>query len=322
MKIGIIAPSSVVPEIELNLGIRKLHEIGFEVEVHPSVLSESWFYSSHDDIRAKAFFEFACRPDIDALWCARGGYGATHLLPYLAKASQKKRPPKKILLGYSDATALLEFARTHWGWRSIHAPMPALKTFSILPHEEWKSILNLLTPKPKGTEFKLEWVHKPQGIKEITAPVVGGNFAVWNSLIGTPYAGITRGKILMLEDISENIARLNRMIHHLEQSGGMKGLKAIVLGDFTDCKDTVPLVLSKETNRLVNPDPSLLKPLRKNYKACDALDYIFSSAGARWKIPVLKGLPIGHGEHYFAIELGKKYSIHSNGASAVRMTPV
>lgn len=309
LRIGILAPSSVVPAEELQLGVDYLKNQGFEVVVHPTVLGQDYFYPANDEARAAAFLEYAMSKEIDALWFARGGYGATHLLPLLKKATAKKKPKKKILLGYSDATALLEFTRIHWGWNTIHAPMPSSKTFTLLKDSEWKSLVEQIEfargKKPKkmeGSNFsdlKPIYLPKNSAKKKISAPIVGGNFSVWNSMIGTPYAGNTKGKILFLEDVQENIARLNRMIHHLEQSGGFKGVKAIVLGDFLDCNDTVMKINHQ--------------PIRKLYPSDEALDYIFRLLGDRLQIPIWKNVPAGHGPNYHSITLGKKYTLSPNG---------
>jgi len=310
MKIGIIAPSSVVPADEFKKGVAHLEAAGFEVEVHPTVLGQNYFYPADDETRAKAFLEFAFRDDLDIIWCARGGYGATHILPDLKKATAKKKPKKKTLLGYSDATALLEFTRVNWGWKTIHSPMPSNTVFTTLKDSEWKSILEQMkislagkkTSTVSSSNFSsLKPVHLPKGSmkKPIVAPVVGGNLAVWNSLIGTPYAGNARGKILFLEEIQENIPRINRMLNHLEQSGGLKGVKAIVLGDFLDCHDSVMKVNGE--------------PIRKVYPSEEALDFVFRLISEKTGIPVWKNAPVGHGPNYHALGLGLKYSFDSKG---------
>lgn len=306
LRIGIVAPSSVVPPAEFQQGVDHLRNQGFTVDVHPTVLEQDYFYPAPDETRANAILEYAFRGDLDVLWCARGGYGATHLLPLLKKATTgknpRKKPKKKTLVGFSDATALLEFVRVNWGWKTIHAPMPSLLTFSSLKPGEWNSLLEQLglAPLSSASSFLgLKPVFVPKKAKTITAPLVGGNLSVWNSMIGTPFTGNAKGKILFLEDIQENIARINRMLHHLDQSGGLKGVKAIVLGDFLDCNDTV-----------MNIDG---KPIRKTYPSDEALDFVFRLLGERLKIPVWKNLPVGHGPNYHALSLGKRYQLSPNG---------
>lgn len=326
IRIGIVAPSSVIPKIEFEIGVGFLERHGYGVEIHPSVYGEHFFYPAPDELRAKALIEFAARDDLDALWCARGGYGATHLLPYLdrAKANLKKKK-KKTLLGYSDATALLEWFRVNLGWQTIHAPMPSLRTFSLLKKEEWSSLTSQLaqatgSKKKAVAKHSLTPLYLPKGFKEVAAPLVGGNLFVWNSLLGTKNAGSAKGKILFLEEIQENLGRMNRMLHHLEQAGGLKQIRAIVLGDFLDCPDSVPVCLSQGPEASVdieaflrNPPKEKMVHLRKVYSSDEGLEYIFKNLGERLKIPVFKGVPAGHGPNFHSLYLGKKHRLKRNG---------
>jgi muramoyltetrapeptide carboxypeptidase LdcA involved in peptidoglycan recycling len=116
------------------------------------------------------------------------------------------------------------------------------------------------------------------------------------------------------------MARINRMVHHLEQSGGLKGVKAIVLGDFLDCNDTVPQCLQHQppndlhfTEYLRHPPKEFMGPLRTAISSSEALDFVFSSLGERNQIAVYKGLPIGHGPNFHSISLGKKASLKKDG---------
>ncbi len=320
--VGIIAPSSVIPKVELALGIQALRDEGLEIKVHPSVYGQHTFYSATDEARAQAFIEYAQDATLDVIWCARGGYGATHLLPLLKKKLNPKKIKRKLLIGFSDATALLEFARTQLRWKTIHGPMPALKTFSALAPGEWASLLSLIRQfsghnkkgqNGKNELFPLEWIYRPPPFRPVVGPVVGGNLAVWNSLIGTPFAGSSRGKILFFEEIQENVARINRMIHHLEQAGGFKGAKGIVLGDFTECRDTAPLVFKSVPKDLFHPTPEELMPLRETLDSKQALAMVFKDLGQRLSLPVLAGLPLGHGGRNYSLALGEPYRISLKG---------
>ena len=326
IKIGIVAPSSVIPSVEFELGAQFLMEKGYEIEVHPSVFGEYYFYPAPDEIRAQALIEFACRDDLDAIWAARGGYGATHLLPYLDRAKKKLlTKKKKVLLGYSDSTALHEWFRVNLGWKTIHAPMPSLRTFSLLKPTEWNTLQNLLghtcsKEKVIPYEHGLTPVNLPKGFKGTEAPLVGGNLFVWNSLLGTPSQGNAKGKILFLEEIQENLGRINRMVHHLEQANGFKGTKAIVLGDFLDCYDSVPNCLKEAPGPntpyqdfLRDPPASSMRPLRTVHHAGEGLDFVFRSLGERLNVAIFKGLPVGHGPNFHSLFLGKKHRLQKNG---------
>ncbi|MBC7398050.1 MAG: hypothetical protein H7333_11455, partial [Bdellovibrionales bacterium] len=232
---------------------------------------------------------------------------------------------KKTLLGYSDTTALLEWFRVNLGWETLHSPMPSLRTFGMLRPEEWQSVSSLLNGSRnrkllKKYTHRLTPLHLPKNHKDITAPLVGGNLFVWNSLLGTPYAGNAKGKILFLEEIQENLGRMNRMMHHLEQAGGLKGTRAIVLGDFLDCPDSVPLCLTKGPeagmdieNYLSHPPKEAMGPLRKIYSTQDGLNYIFKTLGERLGIAVFKGVPAGHGPNFQSLYLGKKHVLQKSG---------
>ena len=201
--------------------------------------------------------------------------------------------------------------------------MPSLRTFSLLKPEEMGALLNLTAftckkEKLKPYSFKLDFVHRPKGFTTIDSPLVGGNLFVWKTLLGTPFVGNARGKILFLEEIQENAPRMNRMLHHLEQAGGLKGVKAIVLGDFLDCPDTVAKSLPSipenvSAEYLRHPPQELLKPIRALYPPHEALDYIFRSLGERTQIAVLKGVPAGHGPNYHPLFLGKKHQLKTTG---------
>jgi muramoyltetrapeptide carboxypeptidase len=327
IQVGVVASSSVIPQVEFEIGRKFLESEGFQVECHPSIFSEYFFYPAPDDERAAALIEFSKRDDLDVIWCARGGYGATHLLPYLDRAKKSlQSKKKKVVVGYSDATALMEWFRVNLGWKTIHAPMPSLRTFSILEASEWSLIKSLIARSTKASKAKVEYTHAltpiflPKRFNKVEAPLVGGNFFVWNSMLGTKNAGNARGKILFLEEIQENAGRLNRFVHHLEQTGGFKGTRAVVLGDFLDCPDSVPTCLIDSPpagidlgEYLKNPPKEALGYLRKIYTSDAALDFVFRGLGERNQIPVFKGVPAGHGPHFSPLYLGQKHSLTKAG---------
>jgi muramoyltetrapeptide carboxypeptidase len=328
IRIGIVATSSVIPKVEFEIGVQHLKKAGFQVEVHPSALNEYYLYPANDAERARALIEFSERPDLDVIWCGRGGYGATHLLPYLnhwKRSLKGRRLVKKTIIGFSDITALLEWYRTHFKWETLHAPMPSLRTFSVLKPAEWEGLLNFIRASLKKEKlrpgsFELDPIYVPEGFKTVTAPLVGGNLAVWNALLGTPDQGSTRGKLLFLEEIQENLGRINRMVHHLEQAGGLKGCKGIVLGDFTECNDSVPTGLKMAPPEsparaayLEFPPKEALGFLRSSYSTPEGLDFIFRALGERLRIPVFSGVPAGHGSSHHSLYLGKKHTLDRKG---------
>src|SRR5205814_655063 len=148
--------------------------------------------------------EMAADPKLDVLWIARGGYGATRLLPALEEwTAEHGAPPYKLLVGYSDATALHAFVQRRWGWSTLHGPMPGLRSFCKLSEDElsdvrgWMEGAGWVAPWSKR---KLRfWTEAPAA--PIEAELVGGNLTVLSALVGTPFMPALAGKFLFLEDV-------------------------------------------------------------------------------------------------------------------------
>jgi muramoyltetrapeptide carboxypeptidase len=309
MRVGIVALSSVVPPVEFNAGVAHLRAAGgLDVVVHPQVLGQHWMHAGTDEVRAGALFEMATDPVIQAVWCARGGYGAAKLLPILDRLTAERGTPtpKKLLIGYSDVTVMHEYVRSRWGWSTLHAAMPAASNFASLPAGDWTSTLDAVRGAA-AIDFPwsgspLRWLTAPPP-RAIEAPLIGGNLSLWQTLAGTPYAPARRAHILFLEDLSERFYRIDRMMTHIEQAGLLDTCVAIVLGDFTDCAD--------EVQTCAAPDPSAPRqPLRPVYQFDDLLREVLLAIGQRRGIPVAVGLPVGHGPNFAPLPLGARYRLH------------
>ena len=129
IRIAVVAASSAVPQVELAMGVAHLRAAGMIVDVQSNCASQSFVFAGNDHERAESFFAAAMSADNEVLWCACGGYGAARILPLLDRlTSEHGRPPLKLLVGFSDATALMSFVRQRWGWKTTHAPMVISKT--------------------------------------------------------------------------------------------------------------------------------------------------------------------------------------------------
>ncbi len=327
-KIGIIAPSSIVPKIELTLGVKKIIQEGFQVDIHPQCWKKYLFFAGTDSERAGAFFEYASNPDYFALWCARGGYGSMRLLPLLEKMTQiQGKPQKKLLIGHSDATALMEYVRQNWGWAILHAPMPSFRPFSILPNSDWKKMTYWVRGWMHGQEYiwTTQMIQKklifwtPPPSKPIQARLLGGNLTVWTHLLATRFQPNIKNCFLFFEDVGENPYRIDRMIQQLLISGSLNQIKGIVLGNFLNCHEIIPVVLKKipqiknQKRILKNPKTNELKPLRNTINTMNILREIFSSIGEELKIPVAFGLPVGHGPRVSPLPLDCLYQLSPQG---------
>ncbi len=321
-RVGIIAPSSKVPQIELKLGAEKIRESGFQVSVHPQCKKGDLFFAGTDEERASAFLEYAENPQYSVLWCARGGSGAIRVLPWLDRWTARGRiPAHKLLIGYSDSTVLMEYVRKNWGWSILHAPMPSMRKFSLLDSKDWLATENWMrkqnAPAP-WAQHQLEfWSSPPR--KAISGMLLGGNLTVWCGLSGTPYQPCPGRSLLFFEDIDEGLYRIDRMVQQQILSGAWDQIQGIVLGNFLNCRDHAPLVLKNHPdseNRvriLTTPVPEELKPLRKTFTQEQGLRKIWSDVGQRLGIPVAYGLPVGHGPGVSPLPLGARYRLHTAG---------
>lgn len=327
LNIGVVAPSSSVPQVELGLAAEALRREGFSVRIHPQCKRRFRFFAGRDEERAQAFFDSGMDASLEVLWCARGGSGALRILPLLEKMTAERGvPPKKLLIGYSDATALMEFVRQRWGWSTMHGPMMSQRQFSMLPRAEWRALVQILggqkLPFPHGKK-KLRFLGARPS-QEIQGELVGGNLSIWASLLGTPFVGQGRNRILFFEDVGEPLYRLDRQVKQLELSGAFQGARAIVLGTFQNCSDAAPSVLKslpapgKLKSALSSPKPAQLKPLRPLMSQQKVLAETFGEVGERSGIPVALGLPVGHGPAYPPLPLGAQYVLRPSGELELR----
>lgn len=318
ISVGIVAASSTVPKVEFDIGVEHLRAAGFKVTTHPQVLEHHFTFAGTDDRRADAIYEYANDPNIDVVWMARGGYGAGRLLPMLEEMTRKRGKPKqrKLLIGYSDVTVLHEFVRSRWGWCTLHAPMPSASNFSLLKESEWKATLDLIhgrKPANVWNDQPLRFLNRAPD-KAIESELVGGNLSLWASVMGTPFAPATNGRMVFLEDIGEPFYRIDRMMTQLVQADSFKGVRALILGDFTNCNDEdnqclAPPDASIDPRTLLNNPAAKKQSLRKVYQQPEAFQEIF----AHLPIPVAIGLPVGHGPNFAPLPLGAKYRLTPDG---------
>jgi muramoyltetrapeptide carboxypeptidase len=305
-RVAVVAASSVVPRFDLEAGVERLRAEGLEVRVDPRCFASHFTYAGADADRAASFWEAATDPAVDVVWMARGGYGAGRILPLLEElASKHGTPRRKLLVGYSDVTVLHEFVRTRWGWATLHAPMPAASDFGQYDKAHWRALVDLAHgrhPHRAWGERPLTWISPPAGTS-VEGEVVGGNLALWASIVGTPYAPSRgEGRIVFFEDIGERFYRLDRMVTQIRQGGLLDGVAAVLLGDFTDCDD--------DPVKSVRTAGGTEIPLRAKIGWDAAVREIFGGLG----VPVAMGLPVGHGPYFAPLPLGARFRAWGDGA--------
>lgn len=302
IRVGVCAPSSYVSQTDLKKGVDYLG-LSFDVTVHPQCKARDLYLAGDDEARARALWEMACDPGVDVLWAARGGYGAARLLPLLdayweagARSGAPRPLPGKLFVGYSDSTALLEYVRVKWGWSGLHAEMPGLSKFFAQTPADMRALVDWVS----GEQTAAPWERKALSVWRpgagVEAEITGGNLSVFASLIGTPHALKVADKILFIEEVDEALYRVDRLVQQCLASGAWKGARALVLGGMDGCVDRVPMV----------GQGAKKKPLRPLVPAEKGLRAIFERAGEQLGIPVVAGLPIGHGPGHSPLPIGAR----------------
>ncbi len=232
--IAIISPATTVKEEYITGAADMLRREGFRVEVMPSANGPAdGSYASCFESRLADLRNALLDPDVKCILCARGGYGCNHLLPYISPKEIRENP--KWLIGFSDISALHALWLTS-GVASLHAPMA--KHLTLLPSDDpaTSAMLAIL----RG-EQDVDYIVKPSPynrLGEATGRLQGGNLAVLNGLAATPYdiLWVQPGEdvILFIEDISEGIYAVERMLIRLDLAGVLSRIKGLIVGQFTE----------------------------------------------------------------------------------------
>jgi muramoyltetrapeptide carboxypeptidase len=292
MTVDVVACSSVVPKVELQRGLNKLKELGFEYQLASNVFNKCFAYAGSVEERALAFYQ-AAKTDSQVVWAVRGGYGAAQLLNQLQQLTIKfGKPEKKMLIGYSDVTALYQFVQEQWGWEILHASMVSSNDFHNMNDSDQTSLLDFINKRDTRARWHAQALTCISNLSDdsdriISGQLFGGNLAVICSLIGSPWQLDFSEKILFLEEIGESWSKIDRMLMQLHLSGSLVQCKAIVLGEFVNCRDSSPQGLQAEGS-------SSLVELRSPLSEEQGLKLVFSQFSKMTTLPVFSGLPVGH----------------------------
>lgn len=234
--IGIAAPASPpASEEHLTRGVRYLESLGFRIELGKYVLKRRGYLAGTDRERVSDLHDLFSNPKVKAIFTVRGGYGCTRILPQLNYRLIRRNP--KILVGYSDITALQLALLSKSGLVSFSGPMVAVEMAGKLQGETEEQFWRCLTSTAKLPSVHLNQTKKriiQKGIGE--GILLGGNLSLVASLVGTEYVPRVKPSILMLEEIEERPYRVNRMLNQLRLANVFKRSAGIALGEFTGCE--------------------------------------------------------------------------------------
>lgn len=265
-QVHVIASSGPVAAERLRRGLAHVRRQFGEPTLAPNLERRAGYFAGDDAERLAALTAALADDRSQLLWAARGGYGATRLLGRLDPSLLRARP--KLLVGFSDVTALLCWAWVHARVPSIHGPVVA--QLDELPEHDRTRLFDMIAGE----------VPEPLLADEQSATLCGGrvegvlipaNLEVLRSLIGTPHMPALAGTILAIEEIGERPYRIDRALTQLLDSGCLRGIAGVVVGDLHACTE---------------PDNGG----SQGFDACEVIEERLARLG----VPVLTGLPFGH----------------------------
>jgi muramoyltetrapeptide carboxypeptidase len=238
--IGLMAPSSSVPQRKVDQAVESLTKLGFKIQLGKSILAERGYLAGTEKQRLDDLHEMFANPAIKGIWCVRGGYGAARLLPDVDFSIIKKNP--KVFIGYSDITALHVAISQATGLVTFHGPVGTTDYTPYTVKHLKATIQNPTSPylielcedlklNPSNL-FKTEVITSGKATGRLT----GGNLSLLSSAAGTKFGlQSLKGKLLFIEDIDERPYRVDRMLTQLLQSTDIHKASGIILGIFDGC---------------------------------------------------------------------------------------
>lgn len=276
--IGLTCPAGFLEAKKAEACIKTLQQWGYEVMVGNTLRSKSKnYFSGTDEERRNELQAMLDDKAIRAILFGRGGYGLSRIIDGLLFKKFLKNP--KWLVGFSDITVMHNHIFANYGISSIHASMAA--EFEKSPSEN----SNIITLKDalEGIPASYQVSPHPKNCPgEVSGQLVGGNLALLAHLIGTQSGMDTRKKIFFLEDVGEYLYNTDRMLNQLLRAGRFNKPAGIIIGDFSDTKDT-------------------LRPFGK-----DVYEIIHTYTAAL-NCPVAFGFPVGHHGRNLALKHGASY---------------
>ena len=278
--IGIVCPAGYMPAEKATSCIKTLKKWGYKVVKGKTLGGKSKnYFSGTDEERLQDLQQMLDDDNIKAILFGRGGYGMSRIIDQINWKKFKKNP--KWIIGFSDITVLHGYIHQQLNTKSIHGPMAGAFntdsgenrfTLSLKDSLEGKPTLYVAKPNPFNITGKIK------------APVIGGNLCMITHSIGTNAQYDTKGKILFIEEIGEHLYKIDRMMIQLKRAGLLKKLKGLIVGGFSDIKDTE-------------------RPFGK-----DAYQIILDAVH-EYGYPVCFGFPISHEKENVAVIIGKEYKL-------------
>ncbi|MBC8346557.1 MAG: LD-carboxypeptidase [Candidatus Marinimicrobia bacterium] len=291
-RIGVVSPSYWLEGKGLEHAVDVFQTEGYEVQLGKSVLLKDGPFAGSPQQRANDINQMFSDPNIDAIICARGGYGANRVLPLLDYEAIKENP--KIFMGYSDITAFLTSITQKTELVTFHGPMLSTFKNGLVPYN-MDTLVNILSGN-KGMVItepsSLKITTLKHGVAE--GSLWGGNMCLLVNRLGTKDQLKTDGVILFIEDIDENLYAFDRLLIHMREAGMFENIRGLIIGELVEMKDQA-IPFGKSTDEIV-------------LDVCGDLD-----------IPIISNFPCGHGAYQATLPISLPVQLNA-GQNPVKLT--
>lgn len=279
--IGIVCPAGYMALEKAAECIRVLQELwGYKVKLGRTVGGNSaTYFSGTDDDRLKEFQEMLDDGDINAVLCARGGYGMGRIIDKINFRKFKRAP--KWVIGFSDITIFHTHLNSNFSISSLHGPMAAAFNDSGYNSKYVLSLKDALEGKKAKYKCSTYELNRPG---KSVGQLVGGNLTLLANGLGTRSEIKTRDRILFIEDIGEQKYSIDRMLHQLKRSGKLDKLAGLIVGRFSDTTDTD-------------------RPFGAG------VQQIVYDIVSEFNYPVCFEFPVSHEPENYALKIGAKYKL-------------
>lgn len=283
--IGIVCPSGYMPGKKAETCIRVLNEWGYRVKTGKTLGNQFHYFSGTDEERRNDLQLMLDDPEVKAILCGRGGYGMSRIIDMLDFTRFKKSP--KWIIGYSDITLLHAHLYTRYKIASLHSPMAAAFNDGGFATDYIQTLKKAL----KGNRLSYKTTSHPFNRHgKASGELIGGNLSLVAHMIGSKSSYNTKEKILFLEDVGEYIYNIDRMMIQLERSGMLQQLSGLIIGGFTEMKDTV-IPFGATVAALIHERVS------------------------KYRYPVCFDFPVSHTEENYPLKVGVRHELIVGKAS-------
>ncbi len=282
--VGVFSPAGPVRPDKLESAVRAIEQKGYRVVVSPSVFERTAYLAGRDETRLLSLHEMFQRPDVDAVFASRGGYGTSRILAHID--CERIAVSRKPFVAFSDVTALQWFLFARTRFVSFSGPL-AVEWAGGVSDETLAAGMRLLSGSTGGDllagfskeDFKVLHGGRCEGV------LLPGNLTLISSLLGTPFLPDLTGAILVLEEVGEARYRLDRLLFHLRNAGVFERIGGLVIGDLTHGA-----------------------PIEEGMPAVEQL---VREATEGFTFPIVCGIPYGHGPLRATLPVGANVRLDS-----------